>query len=304
MDLHEAIVAYLSHLRGPGRFSDHTVRNYGRDLEDFRRHLLDSGMGDEGGPRLEEISPALVRHYLAAIYASYARASLLRKAAALRSFFTYLEDRGHLRVNPAAGLKGPKAEGSVPTFLPVDAMFRLLEGPARKDALGARDQAILELLYSSGIRVSELTALDTGSLDFAEGTLRVLGKGRKERIVPVGQKAMEAVRAYLDETRAERGRLKAGARGQPLFLNYRGERLTSRSVERLVKAHALEHGLPGAVSPHALRHSFATHLLDGGADLRSVQEMLGHASLSTTQKYTHVSLDRLMEVYDKTHPRR
>jgi len=196
--------------------------------------------------------------------------------------------------NPAKNVATPKAEKPLPTALTVDEAFRLMDSPVDKERL--RDRAILELLYSSGLRVSELVGLNMIHLDQDLGIVKVMGKGRKERIVPVGKKALEALKAYFKD----RGDLEGE---DPLFINYRGGRLTSRSVGRLVKKYTKHSGVFRKISPHSLRHTFATHLLDAGADIREIQEMLGHASLSTTQRYTHISLGKLMEVYDRAHPR-
>jgi integrase/recombinase XerC len=196
--------------------------------------------------------------------------------------------------NPAKAVSTPKVEKPLPTTLTVDEAFRLMEAPVEKRRL--RDRAILELLYSSGIRVGELVGVNVNQLDEDLGIVKVMGKGRKERIVPVGLKAIEALKAYLQE-RGDVGE------EEPLFINSRGGRLTARSIGRLVKKYTKRSGIFRKVSPHSLRHTFATHLLDAGADIREIQEMLGHASLSTTQRYTHLSLGKLMEVYDKAHPR-
>jgi integrase/recombinase XerC len=214
-----------------------------------------------------------------------------------------LVEEGLLSQNPAEIVATPKQEKPLPTFLPVDEVFSLLETPDRSTTWGARDRAILETLYSCGIRVSELTGLSEGDVDFSLGILKVYGKGRKERIVPIGEKALAALREYLPQRDRILGSLGYKGRGSPLFINGRGGRLTSRSVARILHKYILKCGLLRKVSPHALRHSFATHLLDAGADLRAIQELLGHVSLSTTQRYTHVSVDKLMEVYDRAHPR-
>jgi integrase/recombinase XerC len=182
-------------------------------------------------------------------------------------------------------------------------MFRLLEGPDRAKPLGLRDLAILEVLYSCGIRVSELSGLNLSSIEFDQRLVKVLGKGNKERIVPIGRKALRAIQEYVEATLPLRKKVQGEPQDEPLFINFRGGRLTTRSIGRVVKKYASQCGLMTEITPHSLRHTFATHLLDGGADLRSVQELLGHVSLSTTQKYTHVSLEKLMEVYDKAHPR-
>jgi integrase/recombinase XerC len=206
--------------------------------------------------------------------------------------------------NPATDISTPKQEKTIPAHLTVDDMFRLLEGPDPKKPLEMRDLAIMEMLYSCGFRVSELSGLNISSIDFQSRLARVVGKGNKERIVPVGRIALDALEKYLDATRTLRQSAHVKELEGPLFINYRGGRLTTRSMGRIIRKYTARCGNMPGISPHALRHTFATHLLDGGADLRSVQELLGHVSLSTTQKYTHVSLDRLMAVYDKAHPRR
>jgi integrase/recombinase XerC len=205
--------------------------------------------------------------------------------------------------SPAEIVATPKQEKNLPSFLSVDEVFSLVESPEKSTPWGARDRAILETLYSCGIRVSELVGLSDGNVDFHLGIVRVYGKGRKERIVPIGEKAVEALRAYLPQRDGVLARRKRFGPQAPLFINPRGTRLTARSVARILQKHILQSGLLRKVSPHGLRHTFATHLLDAGADLRAIQELLGHVSLSTTQRYTHVSMDKLMEVYDKAHPR-
>jgi len=206
---------------------------------------------------------------------------------------------GIISRNPAKGVATPKTEQYIPSTLTIDEMFRMLDAPDKSNPRGLRDWAILELLYSSGIRVGEMTQLNCDDVDLELGIIKVLGKGRKERIVPIGSKAIEAIRGYL----RERGHPSGNRREAPLFINSRGSRLTDRSVRRMVEKYGKKCGLAKSISPHALRHTFATHLLDAGANLRDIQELLGHVSLSTTQKYTHVSMDGLMEVYDRAHPR-
>jgi integrase/recombinase XerC len=222
-----------------------------------------------------------------------------RKLASIRSFYRFLVREGLLESNPLEGIATPKAEKRLPKFFSVDDIFRLMDAATGDKSAIARDKAILELLYSSGLRVSELESLNLNELDLSEGMVKVMGKGRKERMIPVGNKALEAVREYL-KYRDSFGRVRDE---KALFLNCRGGRLTSRSVARIVDKYLRRAGVAGHGSPHTLRHSFATHLLDAGADLRGIQELLGHASLSTTQKYTHITTDKLMEVYDKAHPR-
>jgi integrase/recombinase XerC len=247
-----------------------------------------------GQTKMEEVDRLAIRKYLSFLHRKNRKSSIARKVSTLRSFYKYLVREHIVSINPAKNVATPKAEKPLPTALTVDEAFRLMESPTEKEHL--RDRAILELLYSSGLRVSELVGLDTSQLDQELGIVKVMGKGRKERIVPVGKKAIEALQTYLKD----RGHVGADA---PVFVNTRGGRLTSRSVGRLVKKYTRHSGVFRKISPHSLRHTFATHLLDAGADIREIQEMLGHASLSTTQRYTHISLGKLMEVYDKAHPR-
>lgn len=297
---------FLSHLKEQRGYSEHTLRAYDCDLRDFFRFLDSEAFSGEGEGKitdLEEISPVMLRDYLGFLYGRYKRTTISRKLSSIRSFFLFLEKRGVAGSNPAAEISTLKLEKAVPAHLTVDAVFRMIEGPSESTRNGSRDLAILEVLYSCGIRVGEMKALNVSSIDFSGRLVRVIGKGDKERIVPIGQKALNAVTQYMEATKALRKKHFYGRDGQPLFLNSRGGRLTTRSIRRIVKRYALLSELPSNISTHSLRHTFATHLLDGGADLRSVQELLGHASLSTTQKYTHLSLDHLMHVYDRTHPR-
>jgi integrase/recombinase XerC len=297
---------FLEYLQVGKNASVHTLRSYGADLKQFRDFLLSKGLSiDEksGDVSAEKIDHLAIRAYLSHLYRGHKKSSLARKLAAQRSFFKYLVEEGFLAQSPAEIVATPKQEKPLPTFLPVDEVFSLLETPDRATPWGSRDRAILETLYSCGLRVSELVGLSDGDVDFSLGILRVLGKGRKERIVPIGEKALAAIRDYLPQRDRVLARLDPQESRVPLFINPRGGRLTSRSVARILHKYLLKCGLLRKVSPHALRHSFATHLLDAGADLRAIQELLGHASLSTTQRYTHVSVDKLMEVYDRAHPR-
>ena len=224
------------------------------------------------------------------------------KLSAIRSFFRFLVKHGVIQDNPADMILTPKQGKSLPVYLPVDDMFRLLDSIKTDTLLSMRNRAIFETLYSSGIRVSELAGMDVSHIDFAQNIIRVHGKGNRERIVPLGEKAVKAIEAYREKLKVETG---IGPFGNaPLFLNKNRGRLSTRSIARILDKLVQECSLSVPVSPHALRHTFATHMLDAGADLRVVQELLGHKSLSTTQKYTHVSIDRLMETYDKAHPRR
>jgi integrase/recombinase XerC len=257
--------------------------------------------------RLGTIDFRDIRAFLGSIYPKYKRKTIARKISAVRSFFHYLEKSNRVQVNPSSDISMPKPEKRLPAYLNVDDMFRLLEGPDRANPLGLRDLAVLEVFYSCGLRVSELAQLDLVNMDFDQRLVRITGKGNRERMVPIGRHAIRAVKEYLEARRTLEKKGGAGDRigteKGPLFLNYRGQRLSTRSIRTVIKKYVRACGLMGDISPHSLRHTFATHLLDGGADLRSVQELLGHASLSTTQQYTHVSMDKLMEVYDRAHPR-
>ncbi len=302
-----AIELFIAFLRDQKGYSQHTIRNYLNDLVQFSEFLASTGCSSHTKSKedceVEAIDPLIIRKYVGSLYGRLRRTSIARKLSAVRSFFLFLEKQGLNKVNPAADIATPKLEKYVPTYLPVDDVFRLLERPDRKKPLGLRDLALLEVLYSCGIRAGELEGLNISSIDFDEGLIKVTGKGNRERIVPIGRQAMLAVREYLDATQYLRKKSGGLLQNSPLFINFRGGRLSTRSIGRVVKKYVKETGLTHEISPHSMRHTFATHMLDGGADLRSVQELLGHTSLSTTQKYTHVSLDRLMEVYDKAHPR-
>lgn len=285
--------------------SSNTRRSYRNDLNQFIAFLREN---NEAGAHhetvdLKKITPSVIRRFLAHLHQTNTKTTIARKIASLNSFFKFLIKEGFLESNPAQTLSAPKGEKVIPSFLSVDEIFSLLEQPDREKALSLRDRAILELMYSCGLRVSEVVNIDIDDLDNAGGSVKVRGKGDKERLLPVGAKAREALDAYL----LVRTKLAAKKRHEEvctgLFLNYRGNRLTTRSVARLIKDYASRTAFFRSVHPHAIRHTFATHMLDAGADLRAIQELLGHSSLSTTQKYTHVSVDRLMEVYDKTHPR-
>ncbi len=273
--------------------SPHTLAAYRRDLEQLAMFVS----GEKGeAATASDVDHLLLRRYLALLGKMVKKSSIGRKLAAIRSFFRYLLRSGVVVKNPAELIATPKKENRLPFHLDIDQVTALVEAPADDQKYALRDRAILEMLYSCGLRVSELTRLNIGELDFSGGMVRVMGKGGKERIVPVGSRAIAAIREYL----AARG--EQAGRG-PLFLNTRSQRINRRSVARIVDAHVLRIAAFKRISPHILRHTFATHMLEGGADLRAIQELLGHASLSTTQKYTHVGIDRLMEVYDKSHPK-
>jgi integrase/recombinase XerC len=286
----EALAAYASHLKHERHASPHTIRGYTADVRQFLAAAAPRG--------LAAVRADGVRHWLRLLDGAAERSSIARKLAAVRGLFRFLVDAGRLARDPTLGLATPKQRRKLPVHLTLDEVDRLLVAPPADRLLGLRDRAIVELLYSSGLRVSELTGLDWTSLDLETGCARVLGKGRKERVVPVGRPALRALGAYRAACTA------AGQpAGGPVFRNARGGRLTSRSVARLMERHVLVSGTVAKATPHSLRHTFATHLLGAGADLRAIQELLGHASLSTTQRYTHVDLRRLMEAYDRAHPR-
>ena len=287
------ISLFIGYLTSERNASPHTVEAYQSDLQqfvDFIRSEIDAGL------TIDAITHLHIRRYLASLHKVHAKSTIGRKLAAIRSLFRFLLRRGELSTNPAELVSTPKKERKLPYHLNIDEITTLVEAPYGVEPPSLRDRAILETLYSGGLRVSELTGLDIGGCDFERGSLRVMGKGGKERIVPLGSLAAAALRQYLLARSWP-------PQDAPLFVNSRGTRLTRRSVGRIVDRYMLHLVTMKKASPHTLRHTFATHLLEGGADLRSIQEMLGHASLSTTQKYTHVTIDKLLEVYDKAHPK-
>lgn len=291
--LDHQIQQFISYLQTERDVSPHTLAAYNSDLT----QLLTFVSRERGeSVSAQDVDHLLLRRYLAGLSEDTKKSSIGRKLAAIRSFFRFLVRRNVIVKNPAELIATPKKEQRLPFHLDIDQATTLMEAPDDEQKFVLRDRAILELLYSSGLRVSELTGLNIGELDLAAGLVRVTGKGGKERIVPVGSRALEAVEEYLDQRGADTAR-------DALFLNTRGGRINRRSVARIVDAHVMRIAAFKQISPHTLRHTFATHMLEGGADLRAIQELLGHASLSTTQKYTHVSIDRLMEVYDKAHPK-
>ena len=289
---------FLRHLDRDKNYSAHTRLNYRIDLNDFFEFMKTDATPPERADRLK------MRSYLAHASAKgYAKRTVARKLATLRSFYRYFVREGMMAKNPMAAIRSPKLEKKLPVFLSESEIEKLLSFKA-PDVSGHRDRALLETLYSTGCRVSELVSLDERDVDVVGGVIRVLGKGRKERLCPMGSRALSAVRDYLDARSRDKGL--SGRRG-PLFLNHsphaRGSRLSARSVRRILTHRVEEMSVKAKISPHALRHSFATHLLNRGADLRSVQELLGHSSISTTAIYTHVSSERLKQVYEKSHPR-
>jgi len=294
----EPIRAFIGFLRAEQRASPETLRNYASDLRQLHRFLLSRRLVSSPiDPN--SLSSDAVRAYLQWLDQKGNKpSSLARKLAAVRSFYRYLSRRGMVNDNPVDGMRTPKQPKLLPCVLTKDDADALMTFPAGLTVWSLRDRALLETLYSTGARVGELVALDIGDVRELEGLVRLQGKGRKERIVPIGEMALDAIRRY----RLSLPLPSAGVPPRALFCNQRGGRLTSRSVARVVNRYSSRLA-GGAVSPHALRHSFATHLLDEGADLRSIQEMLGHASLRTTQRYTHVATDQLLAVYDRAHPR-
>ncbi len=290
--------AFIDWLRVERGYSPHTVDAYRRDVTEFF-----SSFSKDTAP--SSISREHVQSYLSSLYDSNSSASVARKMSALRTFFRYLCREGHLDHDPLSGVAGPKLARHIPVFLTVDEVFSLLDEPGDQDSFRLRDCAVMELIYSTGMRVSEVVSRNMDDIDFATGMVRVKGKGSKERIVPFGSPAAEALQKWFlqrDQLTVDRIRRGHEAEREAVFLNSRGARLTARSVERLVGTYGERAGIGVRVTPHALRHSFATHLLEMGLDLRTVQELLGHVSLSTTQKYTHLNMEHLTKVYDKAHP--
>lgn len=282
---------FINYLKVEKNASNHTIINYSVDLEVFKNFIGDKDIGS--------IDHLALRRFLAELRTkNYSKRTIARKLASLRSLFRFLFREGYIKKNPITAISTPKLDKKLPVFLDTAKIDRLLAAPSDKDLAGLRDRALLETLYSSGLRVSELVGLDIDDVDFISGVIKVMGKGAKERIVPIGEPALAAITKYMDKRGQEKIR-----DDKAVFLNSRGTRMTDRSVRRILDTHIKACSIVEHISPHSLRHSFATHLLDRGADLRSVQELLGHMNLSTTQIYTHVTMDRLKTVYDKAHPR-
>ncbi len=295
----QIIQDYLEQATLERRYSDHSLRAYRHDLKEFQHYLAEQGVQDLGA-----ISAILLRGFLGSLLKKNSKATVGRKVAALRACFNFAQRKGWIQENPTVLLRAPKLEKHLPPFLSEGEADRLLIPPLDETWLIKRDQAIFELFYASGMRLSELAGLNWPNIDFSIRMVRVLGKGGRERIVPLGRVAVEALQGY--QRAVEEAVRVSGLKVkdvQIVFLNRSGGRLTDRTIARRLKKRVLQAGLSPTISPHALRHSFATHLLNAGADLRVVQELLGHRSLSTTQKYTHISLGKLMEVYKKSFPR-
>jgi tyrosine recombinase XerC len=278
---------YLTYLEIEKNYSPHTLLNYRLDLEEFIKFLKDSP--------IEKVEYFTLRKFLAELKAkNHMPRTLARKVSSLRSFYKFLQREGYIKNNPAVLVQTPKLDKKLPKFLTEDEMTRFIEAPDIVKHFGRRDRAILETLYSAGLRVSELVSLNVDHVDLIGNIVKVAGKGKKERLVPIGDKAVDAIKDYLDHRESE---------AAALFLNKNGTRLSTRSICNLTHKYIRQISVQTNVSPHVLRHSFATHLLNRGADLRSVQELLGHVNLSTTQIYTHVTTERLKSIYDKAHPR-
>jgi integrase/recombinase XerC len=307
---------FLRHIGTERDFSVHTVRSYKNDLKQFCEFLADPGVDSAGAdtdaphPDPEALAqkvesqilhagPQEIRAYLAHMRtAGYSSATIARKLAAIRSLYKYLVRTGRIEASPVSVVRTPKQDKRLPKCLDIEQVTALITAPDSSTFLGARDRGILETIYSAGLRISELVALNGDSLEEISETLRIRGKGKKERIVPLGSKALEAIRAYLLKRNAHF----VLGRDEALFVNKFGKRITSRSVRRTFNKYLAIAGISQRVSPHVLRHSFATHMLNAGADLRSIQEILGHESLSTTQVYTHLSSRQLKDIYDRSHP--
>jgi integrase/recombinase XerC len=302
--LEEYLQQFLQHLRYERNVSQHTLRNYSSDLEQFREHLF--RIDRRTDVPVSDIDHLTIREWMAELHAdNRKKTSIARKLASLRTFFQFLVREGVLETNPAKLVATPRVERKLPNHLSMEDAVRFIETPDLNTDLGKRDRAILEFLYATGMRVGELVGLNLKDIDFREKLVRVTGKRKKQRILPFGEPSLQALMYYLNETRptflqncppAERDE-------QAVFLNYQGTRITTRSVGRMVDKYIKLCADIHDISPHSLRHSFATHLLDSGADLRDIQELLGHARLSTTQIYTQVSMEKLIEVYDRAHPK-
>ena len=305
LSLAAAVEQFLKYLSLQRNFSPQTLRAYRTDLERFCRFWETEFANERAASTpLARVDRLAIRSHVASLHrAKLSSRSLSRHLSALRSFFAWASREGFCPANPAAGVPSPRTPKTLPRALTAADTDRLLAAADETAPFPERDQAMFEFLYAAGLRVSELSGVDLDDLDLSQRLVRVLGKGGKERIVPFGEPAAKAIRKYLPSRGALRAAHPSRDESEPLFVNRLGERLTARSVARVLKRRLRDAGLPARISPHALRHTFATHLLSAGADLRSIQELLGHASLSTTQRYTHADAARLMEVYRKSHPK-
>ncbi len=296
------LARFITYLESERQLSPHTVRAYAADIVQLRDFLKDdkiifSAASEKPFFAWGRVREAHLLRFVRARMSLDEPASVSRKVAAIRTFFGFLVNRGELDENPAVLLRAPRNHRHLPVYLEEEEVDQLLDSITGDNELRLRDRAILELMYACGLRVSEVVGLDRANVDFAEGIIRVVGKGRKERVVPLGRMAAKTLERYLEHRSRPRP-----AAGDALFLNARGGRLSARSVSSLVRKYGIQAGIQKQLTPHAVRHSFATHLLQNGADLRVIQELLGHSSLATTQRYTHVDVKRLLEVYDQAHP--
>ncbi len=299
----ESLHQFLQHMRYERNVSPHTLRNYASDLGQFRDHLLK--IEEREDIPVADIDRLTIREWMAALHSDHKKTSIARKLASLRTFFQFLVREGTIETNPAKLVATPKIERKLPNHLSMEDAVRFIETPDLNTDLGKRDRAIIEFLYATGIRVGELVNIDLKDIDFREKLVRVTGKRKKQRIVPFHEHALQALMHYLSETRPIfLNNCPPAARDvSAVFLNYQGTRITTRSVGRLIDKYIKRCADIHDISPHSLRHTFATHLLDQGADLRDIQELLGHALLSTTQIYTQVSMEKMIEVYDRSHPK-
>jgi len=301
--MNDQIRDYQTYLTSERNVSEHTRMAYIKDVEEYAEFLQKNNFIDNIDGILN-VAADTVRAYLGYLFRrKVKKVTVNRKISSLRSFYKFLIRSGKTKNNPAGMIQSSKTEKYMPNFLSVDEMFELLHAQNDTSTAGLRNRAMLELFYSSGLRLGELAGLNVMDLDFDQALVKVRGKGRKERIVPVGAPARKVLQEYLAKTREVRKKTNEDVFNSPLFLNLRGARITARSIARIVDQATKKSKIGRKISPHALRHTFATHLLNAGADLRSIQELLGHESLSTTQKYTAVNINRMMEIYDKAHPR-
>ncbi|MCO6450757.1 MAG: site-specific tyrosine recombinase XerD [Caldilineales bacterium] len=299
--MQEQVTAFLEYLEVERGYSEHTIAAYRNDLGQFLSYLeaLDPARRPRGWGNVTR--DHIISYVLEMREREYSPNTIARKVAAVKSFFGYLREQGEIRTDPASELESPKVEKHLPSAITVEDVDRLLALPKEETASGIRDKAMIELIYATGLRVSEVVSLDVADVDLSAGTVRCVGKGNKERILPVYERALIVMDEYTTQARPEL--LKGRNDEKALFLNRRGDRLTRQGLWLIIKRYVDEAGIQGNVTPHTLRHSFATHMLRGGAGLREVQEMLGHANISTTQIYTQVSRDHLREAYDDAHPR-
>jgi integrase/recombinase XerC len=294
------------HMEVERNLSPNTQKNYLADIRQFKMFLDDNKISarKDNSEDMIDIDHMIIRAYLGSLYREgLKKVTISRKITSIRTFFNYLLRKGKMKINTAQMVQSPKIEKYIPVFLSVDEMFTLFNGKSLTQAIDLRDRAIIEVFYSSGIRLSELVGLNRGDIDFNQGLMKIRGKGKKERIVPIGDLAIDAIKRYLEIKCEISCTNSENNSDEPIFINREGSRLSTRSVARILDKLVLSSGLGRKISPHTLRHTFATHMMEAGADLRYIQEFLGHESLSTTQKYTSVTVGRLLEVYDKAHPK-